>query len=193
MCPDNVPEADGERLRRAKERTLTRAELDEVAAQLSAEQSPTRRYKLLLTLGRGGDAHYRDVVDALLRANDPEISRLALDILIRYWRLGPDYIETLLSFMAGVPWDNFGSVRSAAIGNAGAFLAEQTDPRLLARLIELSTDRSAPDEERAAAIFALGKSLHDPWAMHSGFSTDILAETGLVDSVLARARSSLGT
>lgn len=145
-------------IHRATSGTITADELASVAESLRNRKGDD--YDHLLVLGRAGATQYRsDVEDFLNCPDDPMLSRLALQVLCRYWGLAEDYASDILRFVKGLEWDEDEDVRIMAISCSDSLLALPQHRDLLAEVYRIATD---PDEDhvaRQAAYSALAISI----------------------------------
>ena len=119
-------------LDRAKWAHLSQAEIEAVAQELQQPNPEADRYTLLHILGRACAVSYRGLVERFLDSpDDPMLARIALQSLVDYWDLAEQYLDELLRFVRGVPWDVDGDVRLVAISNAGEYLRSHRESNLL--------------------------------------------------------------
>jgi len=149
---------------RAKQGLVRPSEITEVAAALTSLPDDSEDgYSLLYVLGRSEATQYEELVAGFLRSGDPNLARLALQILCMFWDLTESYVDDLRAFLDGVEWDDDGWVQQIAVSAAGQYLRTHTDTAMLARLLELAE----PDNdvlERRWALEALAVALGDPLA-----------------------------
>jgi len=148
---------------RAKQGRVSDRELTEVAAALRACEAGSEAYSLLYVLGRSEATGYEELVAGFLRSGDPELARLALQVLCTFWGLTESYVDEVRRFLGDVDWDADGWVRQIAISVAGAHLRAHTDTGMLARLLELAATGNGAVERRIA-LEALSTALGDPVA-----------------------------
>jgi hypothetical protein len=142
---------------KATDGSLESTELSEVVTCL--ETNTCDPYDALLIIGRVGATQYRGLVEKYLNARDnPMLARLALMILCRYWKLAPEYRDSLEAFIRKMEWDEDDDVRLLAISITGSLLANQHDSRLLELLIDIFRDSSEAHLIREVAYCALAEA-----------------------------------
>jgi hypothetical protein len=146
---------------------VTAAELAWVKAELAEAQGGAYRYALLYVLGRSLDMSATDLVERFLVCpKEPALSRLALQVLCVFWDRTDRYLDYVMEYAAGVPWDleDAGMVRAMALSIAGRYLRDHRHPELLRQLLAVARD---PRDELGAwekvtwdaVIVALGRAL----------------------------------
>ncbi|KJK49699.1 hypothetical protein UK23_13225 [Lentzea aerocolonigenes] len=101
---------------RAKEGTLSAAEVDAVAARLTSEPLDEDTYSLLYVIARTRATRHRRIVESFLDCSeDPMLARLAVQTLCTFWGEADRYRDVLDRFIAGVEWDEDGDVRDVAL------------------------------------------------------------------------------
>jgi hypothetical protein len=141
-------------------RPLSSEEVRWVARQLETDQTQYDCYTLLHLLGLNPDMGYRPLVERyLVSPTDPMLARLALSILCDWWSLKDEYVDTVVEFVDGQPWDEDGDARQVAIRWAGEIIREDWDAHrsLADRLLRIATDDAEnpvlrDDATRALAI-----------------------------------------
>ena len=143
---------------------LSEEELDMVAEELRKPATEADPFTLLDILGHAFAFQYRELVEWFLDCeDDPMLARLALQILCGYWGNTAQYLEEVLRFMRGVPWNQEENVRQIAVSEAGEYLRSNTEPRFLRELISIF---ESEDEERSmheGAYFALARAVGRDW------------------------------
>jgi hypothetical protein len=153
-----------ELLDRAKWAHLSRAEIDQVARELQSESPATDRYTLLHILGRAGAVAHRRLVERFLEsASDPMLAQMAMHILCNYWDMSDQYLDELIRFVRGVPWDVDGDVRRTALSDAGEYLRSHEDPRLLHAIVQVFENATEGQGMREAAYIALARAAGRDW------------------------------
>jgi hypothetical protein len=163
-------DSDDDLLARSLTGKVTAAELARVKRQLACDASAATRYALLVVVGRSFDTSARDLVERfLVWPSQPELSRIALQILCLWWDGTGRYLGYVSEYVAGVAWDlrDGASVRGMALTVAGAYLRDHRGPDLLRQLLALARD---PRDEIGAwdkvlwdaALRALGGALGYP-------------------------------
>src|SRR2546429_2405754 len=146
-------------IHRARQRLLSRAELDEIAAKLEYQETFDELSDQLLAMQLAGDARYRRAVERYLsfRGRVTAAAR-ALRVLCFDWKLTEDYFEWLIGFIEGVDWDlAFGTpeVRTQAFHLAGYHLQSTRSRRLLGLLVQVAEDPCEQPSNRGDAGRAL--------------------------------------
>ena len=101
---------------RAKDGTLSAADVDGAAARLTSEPLGEDTYGLLYVIARTRAVRHRKIVESFLDcAEDPMLARLAVQTLCTFWGEADRYREVLDRFIAGVAWDESGDVRDVAL------------------------------------------------------------------------------
>ena len=137
--------------------SLEPSELHEVVRCLEANSCDP--YDALLIIGRAGAIQYRYLIVKYLNARDnPILTRLALMIICRYWKLTAEYKNVLEVFVRKVEWDDDDDIRVLAISITGSLLATQPDRHLLELLIGIFRDSSEPQLIREVAYCALAEA-----------------------------------
>jgi hypothetical protein len=146
---------------------VTAAELAWAKAELAEAQGGGYRYALLYVLGRSLDTSATDLVERFLVCpEEPALSRMALQVLCVFWDRTDRYLDYVLEYAAGVPWDleDAAMVRAMALSIAGRYLRDHRHPELLRQLLAVARD---PRDELGAwekvtwdaVIDALGHAL----------------------------------
>ncbi|NRB68437.1 MAG: hypothetical protein HRU48_13895 [Vibrio sp.] len=113
-------------------------------------------YDFLLILGRANATEYRNIVEQYLHhPEDPMLSRLALQILCRYWGKAKDYIEILCEFIEGVDWDDEEDVRDMALSCASEVFKEKNSTELLKYVYDIFNNPHEDSISRGAAYESL--------------------------------------
>jgi hypothetical protein len=150
-------------VRRAKEGTVTRKEIDWVGAILSAGRGGDDTYRLLYVIGESGALSYEQLVASFLEyRKNPFVARLALEILCNFWHLTDRYVDQVERFLKRVEWDHQGDVRQIAITSAGEFLRARRHCELLKGLLALGSPRNEDALERRIAVEAIARALGEP-------------------------------
>ena len=79
-------------------------------------------YSLVLVVGRAKVTKFRHLIAAFLDRDDPLTVSLVLEVLCLEWKETAEYLERVISFALGVPWDVEGDVRQTAIKVIGEYL-----------------------------------------------------------------------
>ena len=165
---------------RAKQRLLTRQEMDTLADRLERQETFDALTDQLIAMQLAGDARYQRAVDRYLDfREDLDVAARALQILCFNWRLADEYFDWLLRFVEGVEWDlRAGSpvIRPEAFLLAGYYLESHQSRVLLDLLLRIAEDDTerAPNRSDAAAapmgatgvpahLVPLELSTDDPW------------------------------
>jgi hypothetical protein len=146
---------------------LSAEEVEALARRLGQTTPSWERYRLLKIFGYIGDVSYRHIVEPFLAGADPGSAEGALFVLCRQWGLTGQYIEPILTFMRGVPWDDeLRIVQDRAFTCANDYLIEHPKPKLLRELIRIAEAADSNQNERARAYDVLanltGESFADP-------------------------------
>jgi hypothetical protein len=137
-------------------------------------------YSCLLVVGRGKLFDYRHVVEQYLQAEDALTVALVLEMLCLDWGFVEEYLEQVISFALGVPWDEDEDVRQTALKILGEYLfasepsrrdkAEAQDEIKLARrrhvldlLVCVFQDEAAEQWTRQASYYALCRAYGKKW------------------------------
>jgi hypothetical protein len=172
---------------------LTADELNQIAGQLRSQRS-IDPYELLLALGRAMARQHRSLIEGyLLDVGDPMLTRLALQILCKFWGETERYLPQVRSFLAGVPWDEEGDVRQMAGSIAGEYLRETDDEELLSQLLARTKDEALDDVDRADAYISLARAMGKQWEDLPPLSrlpavNDLIDERILLQATERRAR-----
>jgi hypothetical protein len=151
-------------LRQARSGGISEQELSMVVSQLHSTDPAVDRYTLLQILGYAGYPSWRPQVEQFLACEeDPMLARAALQILCDMWGLTGMYITEILQFLQGVPWDEGGYVRLAAISIAGEYLRNHFQSQLLSDLIGIFEDETEAAVPRQEAYFALARAIGRDW------------------------------
>ncbi len=134
-------------------------------------------YSLLVMIGNISRYHPRDIVEYTLELKDPLVACLALEILCLKWNLVTDYLERVIDFALGVPWDHERDVQQTALKILGEYLAgaigepekkpkqnwQKKQSRVFELLLSVFEDKTLDESIRTGAYIALcrgfGKSL----------------------------------
>ncbi len=133
-------------------------------------------YSYILVIGRAKFYDLGHVLERFLASEDALTVALVLEILCIDWARTDDYLERVLSFALGTPWDVDEDVRQTAIKILGNYLHAKMAPKkrktapkhtkhVLSLLYSIFQDEEAEHWTRQTAYFALcrasGKSLAD--------------------------------
>jgi hypothetical protein len=171
---------------------LSEDELGMVAEELRKPDPEADRFTLLDILGYAFALQYRDLVEQFLECEeDPWLARLALQILCGYWGQTDQYLEEVLKFMRGVPWDQEEDVRQMAISEVGEYLRSNNEPRFLHELILIFEDDDEERSIREGAYFALARAMGRDWKNLPSAAShfDLITQTDL--AVIQEAREQL--
>lgn len=92
-------------------------------------------------LGRIAAIRHKPTIEKYLYyPSDPQVSQIALKILCIYWKETANYIEQIVSFIKGQPWDTVDEVRLMAFHVLGRYLQNEKTPKLLKLLIDFVVD-----------------------------------------------------
>jgi hypothetical protein len=160
----NVPNWS-ELLRRAKEDSVTRAEIASVVGALSSGRGGGDAYTLLHILGVAKRTEHRPLVRSFLdERGDPEVAGMALDVLFSHWgAVSAAEVLRLRDFLAGVPWDRDGDLRLKATSLAGEYLRVTNDRPLLRLLVDIWNRPTEDPILRQAAYSACARAVGIPW------------------------------
>lgn len=167
-------------------KSLSDEEIAEVVELLDSEKqeelirSPSVDdvYSCLLLLGKAKLVAYRHLLEKYLDCQEPLSVVLVLEILCLDWGTADEYLERVLHFALGVPWDYDEDVRQVALKIMGEFLAEglpkpeekgkkKASPRqlhVLELLFSIFEDESNDSLIRQSAYRALGRAYGKDWA-----------------------------
>ncbi len=81
-------------------------------------------YSYLVVLGEAHAYTHRQVLERYLELHDPLTVSLVLEILCLKWNLTEEYLERVIQFTLGAPWDDEYDVQQMAIKVLGEFLFE---------------------------------------------------------------------
>jgi len=111
--------------------TLSSEELAEVGQALSEISVRRDRinceilddvYEMILILGKANAQEHKHLVEHHLDSKDPTTVCLVMEVLCCEWGRIDDYLEQLVNFALGVPWDGQGDVREQALRILGVYL-----------------------------------------------------------------------
>lgn len=162
-------------LEKAKWGKISRDELESVADELRHGSDEADPYTLLHIIGRSGEKSYRSIIEYYLNQKiDPMLARLALQILCDFWEEAEGYVDDLVSFAQGVPWDGEDEIRLTALSLAGEYLRSHQNPWLLQKLINIVEDINEREIIRESAYEGLSRAMQHEWG-------EILSTTSNVD------------
>jgi hypothetical protein len=150
-------------LSRAKDKTLTRDEYDQVFEALLRAETVNEKYTLLHVLGHSGDERYRATIEGFLACEDASLARLALQILCDFWGDVPRYIHAVDKFIDGSPFDVDGELRQAAVSIAGEYLRHNEDPAIARKIASLYDDAREDVVVRGGAYTAMLRAIGWDW------------------------------
>ncbi len=109
---------------------LAENELREVLAVLESAESKDFAcgpsvddvYECLLVLGKTKLSQYRRIIEKFLEAEDALTVALVLETLCLRWELTAEYLEQVISFALGAPWDKDEDVRQTALKILGEYM-----------------------------------------------------------------------
>lgn len=132
---------------KAQNHTITRAELDDVVAELQDpdhETDPLTLLPILAALETEMTLPYLLPMAAFFKGPDWWAAREALCyVCLRYTYSSP-YMKEILHLMKGVPWDWNDEVRTMAITVAAAHCERQMDAELFRELINIAEHEEHP-------------------------------------------------
>jgi hypothetical protein len=151
-------------MERAKAGVILPAELAKIASTLEASSPSLELYPLLYAIGRSQATRYRKIVERFLYCeSEPDLARLALQILCDFWRNTERYLEDVKRFARGLPWDSEEQVRLMAIFIAGEYLRDHQSRELLGYLISVCEDRNQSRFAQEDAYRALARAVGRDW------------------------------
>jgi hypothetical protein len=159
---------------KAKDGRISQAEKAAVAQALPSLGIGSQAYDALFVLGKAGDERDAPLVEPYLGCpTDPMLSRLALQILCRWWGLHRAYRSELLRFSDGVAWDieDGGYVRLVARSAGGELARDSSDPAMVAGLMAAYANQTNPDIVRSTAYSALLRAAGKEWKHTPGVSS----------------------
>lgn len=184
----SIPRDVGRLLDRAKEGSITPAEVESVVAAIESSDGKDHLYTLIHIIARtrpqGAEAL---LLRHLEYREDSQVAALALTTLGVQWSCFDQVRGFAIAALDGLTWDAFSDVQDAAIGVAGEALRARPDCELLERLLLLAMDSdkwTAGHRYRALAR-ALGASQQEL----SGVSP--MASEWTREAIARRARARL--
>ncbi|GEM_PF-2994540 len=108
------------------------AELEEVVALLTAQLAQGEVcwddcYGLILVVQKAGAHEQHTLIASFLDQRDSLLVSLALETLCLEWRLTEEYLERVMNFSLGVPWDLDGDLRNTAFYILGEYVGREKD------------------------------------------------------------------
>ncbi|TDD58167.1 hypothetical protein E1263_20265 [Kribbella antibiotica] len=150
---------------RAKDGSLSTADVDEVVQRLKSEAPGESTYRLLYVVGRTGATRHESLVASFLDCQeDPMLARLALQTLCTFWGKSDQYLSDLRRFVAGVDWDTDGDVQQVALSAAGEYLRHNRDRTLFQSVFNACTKALGGEVDQRVALAALARALGTPQA-----------------------------
>lgn len=120
------------------------------------ENEMTGAYEALLLIGRANAKQYLNLVKkCLFNTNDPMLSRLALQVLCRYWGMFNEFMDEVKFFILKADWDEDDDVRLMAIDCAGSHLSTHKNIELIKILLDIFNAEDERQIVREAAYCAL--------------------------------------
>lgn len=179
-------------LGKAKQGTITRAEVDAVAAELRHDPGATDAYTMLHVVGRSFATEHRSLVEGFLRADwDPMLARLSLQILCSFWGDTPRYLDIVREALRGIPWDVDDDVKQIAISISGEHLRGHKDLRLLGELFEIFSNENEERTIREGAYLALARANGREWKDVPPASRHFDLDADIDQSVISEVRRAL--
>jgi len=93
--------------------------------------------------------HKQRLVERFLDGPDDIAAKRALWTLCSCWDLTDQYLDVLLWYMEGTPWDDGEDCKLVAISCAGSYLKDHSSPELLRKIIETFEDENSRTRETA--------------------------------------------
>lgn len=185
--------SDTEILERAKDGTISAAEIKEAAEVLRLRGSSGRDpYTLIHILGASGAVRYKELVAGYLNEkDDPMLARIALQVLCSHWNMTAQYRDEVAAFIRGVEWDIDEVVRLAAVSIAGEWLRSSRDKTLLALLFDVFATVTNSSIVRQEAYFALARAYGKNWNELPPASRAMNPEKDVDPDVLVWARNQI--
>lgn len=173
----------GKKLKPAEIRAVVDLLSADEVTELGSSVSFDDVYSLLLVLSRAKLKEHRHLIEKYLSCDDAFIASLALEILCVEWAETPEYLERLINFALGVPWDEENDLRNTAIKILGehlystvgaAFKETRTvggkavrpakrQVQVIAMLMSTLTDADQEPATRQAAYFSLCRAAGKDW------------------------------
>jgi hypothetical protein len=142
---------------------LAAEEVDALARRLEQTTLPEERYRLLKIFGYVGDVSYRHIIEPFLAGPDPGSAEWALFVLCHQWGLTGQYIDPILTFLPGVPWDDeLRTVQTQAFFCTNDYLLQHTEPKLLRELIYMAETEGNDEDARERAYSVLANLVAGP-------------------------------
>ena len=158
---------------RAKNGSITVPEQNAVAALLDCAPPEANRYRMLYILGRSFAFQHEDFFARFLEhREEPQLAKLALEILCQQWGKSEKYLKYIEHYILGDPWDEYEDVRFIAISSAGSYLRDNKDNTFAISLLEILTSPNEEKLTREVAYSALEKAYGMDMQDISTFKTD---------------------
>ncbi len=137
------------------EKLVSTEELAFLVGELQRTTNWEEQLVLIEILGYAGGPSYKGVLEPFLLSLNATLACAALWELCEHWNLTSRYTEQVATFMHGTPEDPLGSCQMRAIGIAGNYLLDHSDPGLLGELISLVEGAATNKETAYHALHAL--------------------------------------
>jgi hypothetical protein len=119
-----------------------------VARQVEATSDAAERGRLLYLLGLTRDRSYQHLVARFLADPEGLVAYEALLVLCNYFQLTQHYLDQILRFLRGVPWDSSEMCRICASNAALNYLSRTPDEAFVRAIIRLYEDPQADEKWR---------------------------------------------
>ncbi|HET9240598.1 MAG TPA: hypothetical protein VFO10_25260 [Oligoflexus sp.] len=145
-------------LTKATNGKLSPKEMKDLVNAIRSEEGDT--YTLLLALGRAWGVQNKDLVEKyLVCPENPMLSRLAIQILCKYWDLGQNFLAHIQEAANGFEWDDEDDVRLMAISCLGYIYTQNKQTELLRQLYDIWNDEAQDKMARESSYLAMGLAI----------------------------------
>ncbi len=148
---------------RGKKGKLSSSELQIIAGLLQEPNDDVGLYTILYILGEHRDISFVPLVEPFLEGPDALYAYVALQTLCWGWKLTARYVDQLLLFMSGVPWDEGEDCKLCATAIAGDYMITTYEPRLLRELFHIWYSEKQKDILRLVAYRSIVKATGGDW------------------------------
>ena len=163
----------------AKNKTISEQELYKLASFLNEiDLSDDNQlfcyddiYEYLVVIGKSKQKKFRFALERFLHCKDSLTVSLVLEILCLKWEDIDDYLELIIGFALGCPWDEDEDVRQMAIKILGEYLFKNkstcslpsNNRQIISLLFSIFDNPLVPQWTRQSAYFALCRAAGKKW------------------------------
>lgn len=121
-------------------------------------------YSLVMLVGRAKLKKFRHLIAAFMDRDDPLTVSLVLEVLCLDWQETSEFLERVISFALGLPWDEDGDVRQTAIKILGEYLHAA-----LASVVRAGKNAAPAEQHVLSLLLHLFEDDEDEWIRFAAY------------------------